>query len=87
MERLASDPLSRTERQLDWAIEEGNLIEIFYVNKKKAKRQILEAMYETAADPHRIGFIDKRKMKQYEALCLAPISCYDSKKAARCART
>ena len=48
--------------------------------KKKAKSQILEAVHETAADLHRLGFIDKRKMQKYEALCLEPTPAYDSKK-------
>jgi putative transcriptional regulator len=48
--------------------------------KKKAKSQTLEAVHETAADLHRLGFIDKRKMKQYEALCLESIPAYGSKK-------
>jgi putative transcriptional regulator len=48
--------------------------------KKKAKSQILEAVHETATYLHRLGFIDKRKMKKYEALCLEPIPAYDSEK-------
>jgi len=36
----------------------------------KAKSQILDAVHETAMDLHRLGFIDKRKMQKYEALCL-----------------
>ena len=46
--------------------------------KPKAKSQILEAVHETAADLHRLGFIDKRKMNKLDALCLAPIPNYDS---------
>ncbi len=48
--------------------------------KTKAKSQILEAVHETAADPHRPGFIDKRKMQKYELLCLEPIPACDSQK-------
>jgi putative transcriptional regulator len=48
--------------------------------KKKAKSQILEVVHETAADLHRLGFIDKQKMKRYEALCLGSIPTYGSKK-------
>jgi putative transcriptional regulator len=32
--------------------------------------RILEAVHETAADLHRAGFIDMRRMRRFEALCL-----------------
>jgi putative transcriptional regulator len=48
--------------------------------KTKAKSRILEAVHETAADLHRLGFIDQRKMRKYDALCLDPIPEYDSEK-------
>lgn len=38
----------------------------------------MEAVHETAVDLHRLGFIDKRKMGKYEALCLPPIPAYNS---------
>jgi putative transcriptional regulator len=44
----------------------------------KAKSRILEAVHETANDLHRLGFIDKRKMRELDALCLAPVPTYDS---------
>lgn len=46
--------------------------------KTNAKNRILEAVHETAADLHRLGFIDKRKQQKFEALCLEPIPPYDS---------
>lgn len=46
--------------------------------KPKARSQIFEAVHETASDFHRLGFIDKRKMSKFDALCLAPIPQYDS---------
>lgn len=46
----------------------------------KAKSPIFEAVHETASDLHRLGFIDKRRMNQFDALCLAPIPDYDSSK-------
>lgn len=46
----------------------------------KTKSDILEAVHETASDLHRQEFIDQRKMRQYDALCLEPISDYDSEK-------
>ena len=48
--------------------------------KVKAQSRILEAVHETALDLHRMGFIDQRKMRKYEALCLDPIPGYDSDK-------
>ena len=48
--------------------------------KTKAKSGILEAVHETASDLHRLGFIDKRKMRKFGALCLDPIPEYDSEK-------
>jgi putative transcriptional regulator len=48
--------------------------------KTKAGRRVFEAVHETAADLHRLGFIDKRKMSQYDALCLEPVHDYDAAK-------
>lgn len=48
--------------------------------KTKAKSLILDAVHETAGDLHSLGFIDQRKMRKYDALCLAPIPEYDSEK-------
>ena len=46
--------------------------------KTKAKSPIMEAVHKTAVDLHRLGFIDQRKMRKYEALCLDPIPAYNS---------
>jgi len=48
--------------------------------KPKPKTRILEAVHVTASDFHRLGFITKRKMREFDALCLAPVPDYDSKK-------
>ena len=48
--------------------------------KTKTKSLILEAVHETASDLHRLGFIDKRKMRKFDALCLDPVPAYDSEK-------
>lgn len=48
--------------------------------KRKAKSGILESVHEAASDLHELGFIDKRKMQKYEALCLEPVPEYDSDK-------
>ena len=47
--------------------------------KRKAQSPILEAVHETAAGFHRLGFIDKCKMQEYDALCLAPMPYHESK--------
>lgn len=46
--------------------------------KTKDKSGILDAVHETAADLHRLGFIDKRKMRKYDALCLDPVPNYSA---------
>lgn len=46
----------------------------------KSKSRIAEAVHESANDLYRLGFINKRKMQQYDALCLAPVQDYDAKK-------
>ena len=46
--------------------------------KAKARSRIFEAVHDTASDLHRLGFIDKRKMRQFDALCLDPVPEYDS---------
>ncbi len=48
--------------------------------KLNAKSRIFEAVHETARDLHRLGFIDKRKMRKFDVLCLAPIPEYNSEK-------
>jgi putative transcriptional regulator len=39
----------------------------------KKKSRILDAVHETATDLHRLGFIDKRSMDNYSALCIPPV--------------
>ena len=46
----------------------------------KGQSRILEAVHDTAADLHRLGFIDKRKMRKFDALCLEPIPPYDAER-------
>lgn len=48
--------------------------------KTKTKSQLFEAVHETASDLHRLGFIDKRKMRKFDVLCLDPVPEYDSAK-------
>ena len=54
--------------------------------KVKAKSRILKAVHETASDLHRLGFIDKRKMREIDALCLATkVPEYDANKGVKSA--
>ncbi|MSQ72231.1 MAG: helix-turn-helix domain-containing protein [Betaproteobacteria bacterium] len=46
--------------------------------RNKAASPILDAVHETARDLHTAGFIDKRRMLEYDALCLAPVPAYSS---------
>lgn len=48
------------------------------VTRRKPKSWIFEAVHETAGDLHRLGFIDKRTMQAYDALCLSPVPEYDA---------
>ena len=48
--------------------------------KTRAKSSILAAVHETTSDLHRLGFIDKRKMERFDALCLAPVPVYSAAK-------
>ena len=48
--------------------------------KSKAKSPILEAGQETVSDLNRLGFIHKRNMHKFDALCLAPVPDYSSEK-------
>lgn len=45
-----------------------------------AKSRLLSAIHETAQDLRAGGFIDKRRMQEYDALCLEPIGTYTSEK-------
>ncbi|HYU32416.1 MAG TPA: DNA-binding transcriptional regulator [Thermoanaerobaculia bacterium] len=44
--------------------------------KRKDTSRILDAVHETARDLHSAGFISKRRMKEYGALCLDPVPEY-----------
>jgi putative transcriptional regulator len=43
---------------------------------KADKSRILEAVHQAARDLNDLGFIDKRALRRYDALCLEPISAY-----------
>ena len=48
--------------------------------RNKAASPILDAVRETARDLQGAGFIDKRRMREYDALCLAPVPVYSSRR-------
>jgi putative transcriptional regulator len=48
--------------------------------KPQTKSRIKAAVHETASGLQRLGFIDKRRMQLYEALCLEPVPEYDAEK-------
>lgn len=48
--------------------------------KARTRSSILPAVHETAGDLHRLGFIDKRQMEHFDALCLAPVPAYSAVK-------
>lgn len=48
--------------------------------KTQAKSPILEAVHGTARDLHAGGFIIKRRMHEYDELCLQPIPRYSRSK-------
>lgn len=41
--------------------------------KKKFRSKIAEAAHETASDLHRIGLLDARTMREFDAACLTTI--------------
>ena len=45
---------------------------------EKHKSRLLEAVHETARDLHELGFIDKRAMREYDALCVEPVAAYSA---------
>jgi putative transcriptional regulator len=42
----------------------------------KHKSRLLEAVHETAKDLNACGFIDKRALNRYAALCVEPVPLY-----------
>ena len=48
--------------------------------KSLPQSRILETVHETAMDLHSAGFIDMHRMREYDALCLAPVPEYSSRK-------
>jgi putative transcriptional regulator len=49
------------------------------MKQKTHKSRLFEAVHETAKDLHALGFIDKRALQTYDALCIEPVPYYDPK--------
>jgi putative transcriptional regulator len=47
-------------------------------NKNQKASRILDAVHETAHDLYAAGFVSKRRIKDYDALCLVPVPEYSS---------
>jgi putative transcriptional regulator len=48
------------------------------MKRKQHKGRLLEAVHETAQDLHELGLIDKRTMREYDLLCVEPVSVYSA---------
>jgi len=48
--------------------------------RRKVKSEVLSMVHEGALAMRQAGIIDARRMKQYDALCLAPIEPYSAPK-------
>jgi len=48
------------------------------MKRKQHKSRLLEAVHETAQDLHELGIIDKRTMREYDFLCIEPVSVYSA---------
>lgn len=44
------------------------------MTKARTTSRILEEVHETARDLHEAGFIDARRMREFDALCLGPVA-------------
>ena len=48
------------------------------MKRNQHKSRLLEAVHETARDLHKLGVIDKRTMREYDFLCIEPVSAYSA---------
>ena len=44
------------------------------MTKAQTTSRILEEVHETARDFHAAGFIDARRVREFDALCLGPVA-------------
>jgi putative transcriptional regulator len=55
--------------------------------RPKADSPLLGAIHQTASDLARLGLIEKRNMRQYDVLCLAPVEPFDAEKIKKLRRS
>ena len=48
------------------------------MKRQQYKSRLLSVVHETARDLHKIGVIDKRTMREYDFLCVEPVSAYSA---------
>jgi putative transcriptional regulator len=48
------------------------------MKSEQHKSRLLGAVHETARDLHKLGFIDKFTMREYDLLCIEPVSAYSA---------
>jgi len=48
------------------------------MKRERYKSRLLSAVHETARDLHKLGVIDKRTMREYDFLCVEPVSAYSA---------
>lgn len=48
------------------------------MKSERQKSRLLSAVHETARDLHKLGFINKRTMLEYDFLCIDPVSPYSA---------
>jgi len=48
------------------------------MKREQNKSRLLEAVHETAQDLHKLGFIGKRTMREYDVLCVKPVPVYSA---------
>lgn len=55
--------------------------------RPKAESPLLGVIHQTASDLARLGLIEKRNMRQYDVLCLAPVEPFDAEKIKKLRRS
>ena len=55
--------------------------------RPQAESPLLGVIHQTASDLARLGLIEKRNMRQYDVLCLAPVEPFDAEKIKKLRRS
>ena len=48
------------------------------MKREKHKNRLFDVIHETAQDLHKLGFINKRTMREYDVLCGEPVTAYSA---------